>query len=92
MHVVSLVVASCWASCLERRLVGRHKRVVTELACLFFRRRGSAGERRHGGHLLSWNKVGGPRVSSRVKMKIYRMPILIDMAGVSCSGRFHRRS
>jgi hypothetical protein len=37
------------------------------------------------------NKGGGPRVSSRAKMKIVWMPILIDLAEVSCSKRLRQR-
>jgi hypothetical protein len=40
----------------------------------------------HGSYLLDLNKVGGPKIPSCVKMmKIYRMPIPADMAGLSCS-------
>jgi hypothetical protein len=41
---------------------------------------------------ISVNKKDGPRVSSRVKMKISRMFVTMDLAGLSCSGRLHRRT
>jgi hypothetical protein len=42
-----------------------------------------------GGYLLGLNKGGGPRVPSRAKMRIYRMPVSMDPAGVSCSDELH---
>jgi hypothetical protein len=33
------------------------------------------------------NKGGGPRVTSRAKMRICRMPVSMDVAGVSFFGR-----
>jgi hypothetical protein len=33
------------------------------------------------------NKGGGSRVSSHAKMRIYRMPFFMNLAGVACFGR-----
>jgi hypothetical protein len=44
------------------------------------------------GYLLSLNKAGGPRVPSCAKMRICRMPVSIDLAGVSCYKRLRRRT
>jgi hypothetical protein len=38
------------------------------------------------------NKGGAPRVPSRAKMRIHRMPFFMDLAGVVCSRRLHRRT
>ena len=38
------------------------------------------------------NKGGGPRVSHRARTKICLIYVLFDLAGVSSSGRLHRRT
>jgi hypothetical protein len=36
------------------------------------------------------NKGGGPRVLAHAKMRIYRKPFFMDLAGVACSRRLRR--
>jgi hypothetical protein len=38
------------------------------------------------------SKGGGPRVLSRIKMRICRMSVSIYLAGVSCFGRLRQRT
>jgi hypothetical protein len=45
-----------------------------------------------GGCLLGLNNGCGPRIPCCTKMKIYRMFVLNDMAGVSCSKMLHQRT
>jgi hypothetical protein len=72
--------------------VGRCECVFTELACPFYRRRGSDGEWMYAGCLLGLNKGGGPWVPSCAKMKICRMSVPIYLAGVSCFTSLHQRT
>jgi hypothetical protein len=46
----------------------------------------------HGDYYLVMNKGGGPRVPTRAKTIICRMPILNDLAGVLCYRRLRRRT
>jgi hypothetical protein len=38
------------------------------------------------------NKECGPRVPPRAKMRIYRIPVSMDLARVLCSGRLRQRT
>jgi hypothetical protein len=48
--------------------------------------------RQCGDYWIGMNKGRGPRVPSRTKMGIYRMPASMDLAGVSCFGRLCLRT
>jgi hypothetical protein len=58
----------------------------------FFHRRRSIGERWYGGALARLDKGHSPRVPSCASMKIYRIPVPIDVVGVLCSRRLHRQT
>jgi hypothetical protein len=48
--------------------------------------------RRYGGGRFCLHNGGGPRVLSRSKTMFYLMLVLIHLAGVSSSGKLHRRT